>query len=80
MYPDSAYLVEQLVAEPGEQVVQDIVPAVGVELKQVLDDADLHLSTHSRRILMQRLVRLHIFCVLAVVADAGVSNKQQGQQ
>lgn len=71
MYAAVVYLVEQLVAEPGEQVVQDVVPAVGVELKQVLDDADLDLSTSRRRVLMQHCVRLHFF--FAVNTDAGSS-------
>lgn len=53
------YLVEQPVAQPGEQVVQDVVPAVSVELEQVLDDADLDLSTHRRGVLVEHDVRLH---------------------
>lgn len=83
------HLVEQLVADPGEQVVQDVVPAVGVELEQVLHDADLDLSTHCLRLLVQRLVRLHhllfwpssptpeVAAAAAVTAVSIVSQKQQ---
>lgn len=54
-----AYLVEELVEEPSQQVVDNIVPAIRVELEQILHDTHLDRPPRRGSILVQS--RVHLF-------------------
>lgn len=58
MYNSLAHPIEELVAQPGQQMVQDVVPAVGMELEEVFHDADLDFAALRGGTLVQRVVHL----------------------
>lgn len=71
------YLVEEVVEDPGEEVVEDIVPLVRVELEEVLDDAHLEtLAPLGRSVAVERGIHLSDFVFVFAVGVHAVFRKR----